>query len=152
MSKLILPTVKENLSKEEQDAIKDLIEKNPYVNDATVRILAEKFPIFTFEAIIRPMDNALVIHLKNLRPKLRNKKFFEYATIYFRDRIGQYSSLDSSFIGEPIKGSPLNSLDMIFTKYVPAVRKDYEFIKTHTFKIATSFNDLIISSLDANAN
>lgn len=126
--------------------------ENPIDTSGIPEIFSEEMTCFTFESVIRPLDNALVIHLKHLPPALRNPKFFEYATAYIRDRVGKFESMDSSFIGELDSANKLNSLDIIFTKYYPALMGDMEFIKRHTAQIGKKFNDLLVLELGEYAN
>lgn len=117
-------------------------------NETVVDLVSEDMTCFLFEAVIRPSDKALVLHLKHLPPKLRNGRFFSFASSFIRDRIGSFESLDASFIGEVDSANKLNSLDLIFTKYYPALMGDMEFIKQHTFKIGSELNDLLVSKLN----
>lgn len=142
---------------------RDLAEKGPlgidmtnykkWVKDGDVEkqefidIHSDQMKCFLFECIIRPLDNALVIHLKHLPPALRNPTFFEYATSFIRDRIGKYEALDSSFIGELDSVNKLNSLDLIFTKYYPAIRGDMKFIKQKTSEICNSLDETLAREL-----
>lgn len=110
-------------------------------------IYAAEMQCFKFEAVIRPNDNALVIHLKHLPPALRNGKFFDFATQFIRDRIGKFAALDASFIGELDSVNKLNSLDLIFTKYYPAIIGDMEYIKTHTARIGSELDSLLVREI-----
>lgn len=110
-------------------------------------IFSDQMTCFLFESVIRPKDQALVIHLKHLPPALRNPKFFEFATIFIRDRIGKFESLDVSFIGELDSVNKLNSLDLMFTKYYPALMGDMDFIKRHTAKIGKELDNLLCREL-----
>ena len=110
-------------------------------------LFADQMVCFLFEVVIRPMDNALVVHLKHLPPALRNGKFFEFATIFIRDRVGKFETLRSSFIGVVDSANKLNSLDIIFTKYYPALRGDMEFIKTHVAKVGAELDQLMVREL-----
>lgn len=121
--------------------------KNDVTKEDLVEIHSIKMTAFTFEAAIRPKDNGLVLHLKNLAPTLRNPKFFEYATMFIRDRIGKFGALDVSFIGELDSVNKLNSLDFMFKEYYPAKRNDMEFIKSHTTKIGKELDDQIVKDL-----
>jgi len=78
---------------------------------------------------------------------LRNAKFFDYATSFIRDKIGKFGSLDASFIGELDPANKLNSLDLMFTHYYPALRGDMEFIRSHTAKIGQQLDDQIVREL-----
>lgn len=112
-----------------------------------VDIYAEQMTCFLFESVIRPRDKGLVIHLKHLAPALRNAKFFEYATIFIRDKVGRFGSLHASFIGEVDSANKLNSLDLIFTEYYPAKLGDMGFIKRHTAKIGMELNNKLVQEL-----
>ena len=127
-------------------------ERDAEPQERTVALQSEQMVVFLFESVIRPSDKALVIHLKHLPIKLRNRKFFELATLFFRDRIGKFKTLDASFIGELDSVNKLNSLDLIFTDYYPAKLGDIEFIKSHTFKIGKEFNDLLMRELQVYAD
>lgn len=115
-------------------------------------IFSEQMTCFLFEAVIRPVDKALVIHLKHLPPALRNRKFFDFATEFIRDRIGNFSTLEASFIGEVDEANKLNSLDLMFTKYYPAIRGDMDFIKKHTSRIGHQLDELLVRELGEYAN
>lgn len=146
-----------------QDLRRELSEKGPFgldmkgyekwvkdgdtENQSVVDIHSDQMKCFLFECVIRPLDNALVIHLKHLPPALRNPKFFEYATSFIRDRIGKYESLDSSFIGELDSVNKLNSLDLIFTKYYPAMRGDMKFIKEKVSSICNLLDETLVREL-----
>lgn len=112
-----------------------------------VEIFSDQMTCFLFEAIIRPHDKGLVIHLKYLPPALRNPKFFDFATTYIRDRVGKFKSLDASFIGELDSANRLNSLDLMFTDYYPAKVGDMAFIKQHTSKIGKELDDILVREL-----
>jgi hypothetical protein len=134
---------------------KELLSKfssEKFVNEQIPELLSEEMTCFTFEAVIRPMDKALVIHLKHLPPALRNPKFFDFATEFIRDRIGKFRSLSASFIGELDAVNKLNSLDLMFTNYYPALMNDLIFIKTHSFKIGKELDDLLVRELGQYAN
>ena len=60
--------------------------------------------------------------------------------------------MDASFIGEVDKVNKLNSLDLIFTHYYPAIKNDMEFIKKHTAKIGYDLDQTIIRELGAAAS
>jgi len=126
--------------------------ENPIDTGGMPEIFAAEMTCFTFESVIRPMDNALVIHLKHLPPALRNPKFFDFATEFIRDRVGKFESLSASFIGEPDSANKLNSLDLMFTKYYPAIMGDMDFIKEHTANIGKKLNDLLVLELGQYAN
>lgn len=137
------------------DKEKDLLSKfssDKFVGEEIPEILSEAMNCFTFEAVIRPMDKALVIHLKHLPPALRNVKFFSFATEFIRDRIGKFESLNASFIGELDAANKLNSLDLMFTKYYPALMGDITFIKQHSFKVGKELDDLLVKELGEYAN
>ena len=70
-----------------------------------------------------------------------------FSTQYIRDRVGKFESLDASFIGEVDSENKLNSLDLMFTKYYPALMGDMEFIKRHTAKIGSELNQLLVQEL-----
>ena len=127
-------------------------QENPIDTNGMPEIFSEEMTCFTFESVIRPMDNALVIHLKHLPPALRNPKFFDFATEFIRDRVGKFESLNASFIGEVDAANKLNSLDLMFTKYHPALFGDMEFIKSHTLKIGKELDDLLVRELGQYAN
>ena len=110
-------------------------------------IYSAEMQCFKFESVIRPSDNALVIHLKHLPPALRNGKFFDFATEFIRDRIGKFEALDASFIGELDQVNKLNSLDLIFTKYYPAIIGDMEYIKSHTARIGSELDNLLVREI-----
>jgi hypothetical protein len=134
-----------------------LLEKFADKNSSDDKIVTPEFFIakmtcYQFESVIRPEDNALVIHLKHLAPALRNRKFFDYAAQFIRDRIGKFATMDASFIGEVDKVNKLNSLDLIFTQYYPARMHDMEFIKKHTAKIGYDLDQTIIRELGAAAS
>jgi hypothetical protein len=134
---------------------KELLEKfssKPLVTEQAPEILSEEMVCYIFEAVIRPMDKALVIHLKHLPPALRNVKFFNFAAEFIRDRIGKFESFNASFIGELDSVNKLNSLDLMFTKYYPALFGDMEFIKSHTLKIGKELDDLLVIELGQYAN
>lgn len=116
------------------------------IGDA-VDLFSEQMQCFIFEAVIRPADSGLVIHLKNLAPALRNPKFFDYARIFITDRIGKYGKLEVSFIGEIDSVNKLNSLDFMFEKYYPALRGDMDFIKRHTAKIGKELDDTLVREI-----
>jgi hypothetical protein len=153
-----LSSLKDNLNinggkitaKEKDQLLKFASDK--FVNEEVPEILSEEMVCFTFEAVIRPMDKALVIHLKHLPPALRNPKFFDFATEFIRDRIGKFESLNASFIGELDSVNKLNSLDLMFTKYFPALMGDIEFIKSHSFKIGKQLDELLVQELGQYAN
>ena len=129
---------------------KELMKKfteNPIDSNSAPELFSDQMTCFLFESVIRPMDNALVIHLKHLPPALRNPRFFDYATEFIRDRIGKFASLDASFIGELDSANKLNSLDLMFTKYYPALMGDMEFIKQHTAKVGKQLNDTLVREL-----
>ena len=109
--------------------------------------LSEQMTCYLFEAVIRPSDSALVIHLKHLAPALRNGKFFDFAAQFIRDRVGKFASMEASFIGVVDAHNRLNSLDLIFTQYYPALRGDMEFIKKHIAKIGADLNELLVKEL-----
>lgn len=137
------------------DKEKDLLSKfasDKFVNEEIPQILSEEMVCYVFEAVIRPMDKALVLHLKHLPPALRNTKFFSFATEFIRDRIGKFESLNASFIGELDSANKLNSLDLMFTKYFPALMGDIEFIKHHAFKVGKELDDLLVRELGQYAN
>ena len=115
-------------------------------------MFSEQMTCFLFESVIRPSDNALVIHLKHLPPALRNAKFFDFATAFIRDRVGKFESLNASFIGELDSANKLNSLDLMFTKYYPALMGDMNFIVAHTAKIGSDLDKLLVSELGEYAN
>ncbi len=136
----------------DEEELSRFIGKDPVSVDGAVEIASEQMRIFKFEAVIRPKDKALVLHLKHLPKKLRNAKFFEFATIFFKDKVGKYKTLDVSFIGELDSVNKLNSLDMIFTEYYPAKLGDMNFVKRHTFKIALDLDELIYKELGVYAD
>lgn len=115
-------------------------------------LFSKQMTCYLFEAVIRPSDNALVIHLKHLPRPLRNPKFFNFATEFIRDRIGKFESLNASFIGELDSVNKLNSLDLIFTKYYPAIMGDMNFIVSHTANIGSALDNLLTSELGDYAN
>jgi hypothetical protein len=131
----------------DRKAVEEFIEKDPIGTSAAVDIFHAQMKCFLFEAVIRPMDNALVIHLKHLPPALRNRKFFDYAARIIRDKIGGFESFHASFIGEVDSANKLNSLDLIFTKYYPALKGDMEFIKNHTAKIGYDLDEELVREL-----
>lgn len=135
------------LSEKDKDAFEKFTQ-NPIAQEDAVEIFSVPMTCFIFEAVIRPIDKGLVIHLKNLAPALRNPKFFEYATIFIRDRIGKFGSLDVSFIGEVDSVNKLNSLDLMFTKYYPAQIGDMDFIKSHCAKIGKELDDFLVRELN----
>ena len=135
------------ISEKEQEQLQGWMKGSLNTNDKCVDIYSIPMTAFIFEAVIRPRDNGLVIHLKNLAPTLRNPKFFDYATTFIRDRIGKFGTLDASFIGELDAVNKLNSLDLMFTQYYPALRGDMEFIKEHTAKIGKQLDDQIVHDL-----
>ena len=135
----------------DQELMKKFTE-NPIDSGGIPELFSEPMTCFVFESVIRPSDNALVIHLKHLPPALRNPKFFDFATTFIRDRVGKFESLNASFIGEFGPANKLNSLDLMFTKYYPALMGDMEFIKEHTAKIGKQLNDLLVSELGQHAN
>lgn len=139
------------ISERDQELMKKF-QENPIDSGGMPEIFSEEMTCFTFESVIRPMDNALVIHLKYLPPALRNPKFFDFATEYIRDRVGKFESLNASFIGEVDSANKLNSLDLMFTKYYPAIMNDMDFIKRHTAKIGSSLNQLLVEELGQYAN
>ena len=109
---------------------------------------------FTCEIAIRPSDNALVIHLKYLKPFLRHHVFFDEVTKYFRDNVGQFETLNSSYIGVLDSANKLYSLDLIFTQYFPALRGDMDWIERKVFALASDvdkdliekFGDTVVST------
>lgn len=135
------------LSEKECEELKKWTKNGLDAKDEFVDIYSVKMTAFIFEAVIRPKDNGLVIHLKNLAPTLRNPKFFDYATSFIRDKIGKFGTLDASFIGELDAVNKINSLDLMFTQYYPALRGDFEFIKEHTVKIGKLLDDQIVHDL-----
>lgn len=153
-----IKNVKENiningvkLTQRDQEAMSKWTEKGDVSQENLVDMFIVNMKCFTFESVIRPLDDALVIHLKHLPPALRNPKFFDFATGFIRDRIGKFKSLDASFIGELDPVNKLNSLDMIFTDYYPAKRGDMSFIKSHTVKIGKELDDLLVQEIGSNA-
>lgn len=141
-----------NLITERDKELMKKFTENPIDSSGMPEIFSEEMTCFTFESVIRPMDNALVIHLKHLPPALRNPKFFDFATEFIRDRVGKFESLNASFIGELDKANKLNSLDLMFTKYYPALMGDMEFVKRHTAQIGKKLNDLLVLELGQYAN
>lgn len=115
-------------------------------------LFSEEMTCFLFESVIRPSDKALVIHLKHLPPALRNPKFFDFATEFIRDRVGKFESLNASFIGELDSVNKLNSLDLMFTKYYPALMGDMNFVISHTAKIGKELDNLLVKELGEYAN
>lgn len=139
------------LSNKDKEAMEKWTSKGEVESQNLVDLFSENMKCFTFEAVIRPLDNALVIHLKHLAPALRNPKFFDYATEFIRDRVGKFKSLDASFIGELDAANRLNSLDIIFTGYYPADRGDMDFIKSHTARIGAALDKTLIEEIGSNA-
>ena len=139
------------LSNKDKEAMEKWTSKGEVESQNLVDLFSENMKCFTFEAVIRPLDNALVIHLKHLAPALRNPKFFDYATEFIRDRVGKFKSLDASFIGELDAANRLNSLDLIFTGYYPADRGDMDFIKSHTARIGASLDKTLMEEIGSNA-
>lgn len=125
----------------DQEQMKSWIGSNDSLDEKSVDIYSVPMECFLFETVIRPIDNGLVIHLKHLPPALRNPKFFEYATMFIRDRVGKFKTLKCSFIGELDSANKLNSLDLMFTDYFPATRGDFEFIKKHCTRIGKELDD-----------
>jgi len=140
-----------NITEKEKDLLSRFA-STKFVDEGVPQILSEEMVCFTFEAVIRPMDKALVLHLKHLPPALRNPKFFSFATEFIRDRIGKFESLNASFIGELDSANKLNSLDLMFTKYYPALMGDLQFIKAHSFKVGKELDDLLVRELGQYAN
>ena len=134
------------ISEREAEAVKNFA-SDKFVQEQVPELFSESMTCFLFEAVIRPLDKALVLHLKHLPPALRNVKFFDFATAFIRDRIGKYRSLNSSFIGEVDAANKLNSLDLMFTDYYPAKIGNMEFIKSHCVKIGKELDDLLIREL-----
>lgn len=141
-----------NITEREIELTKSFVKNGLDAKEDLAQIISEQMTCYLFEACIRPSDKALVLHLKHLPPKLRNGRFFDFATTFIRDRIGSYASLDASFVGEFDSVNKLNSLDLIFTKYYPATLGDMDFIKHHTFKIGKELNDLLVSELNEYVN
>ena len=135
------------LSEKEKRQMEEWTKGNLEVRDEFVDIHSVPMTAFIFEVVIRPKDNGLVIHLKNLAPTLRNPKFFDYATMFIRDRIGKFGTLDASFIGELDAVNKINSLDLMFTQYYPALLGDMEFIKSHTVSIGKKLDEQIVKDL-----
>jgi len=153
-----LKQIKENLNvnglgltKRDQEAMEKWTAKGDVGKENAVDTFSEPMKCFTFESVIRPLDNALVIHLKHLPPALRNAKFFDFATEFVRDRIGKFRSLDASFIGELDSANKLNSLDMIFTNYYPAQRGDMDYIRMHTVRIGKELDEILVREIGSNA-
>lgn len=97
------------MSERDRGIIEKFIEKDPVSTGAVVELFAAEMTCFLFEAVIRPMDNALVIHLKHLKPALRNRKFFDFASQIIRDKIGSFETMHASFIGEGREQQPDSS-------------------------------------------
>jgi hypothetical protein len=137
---------------ERDRALEKFSEENSSIDKIVLpEFFVAKMTCYQFESVIRPEDNALVIHLKHLAPALRNRKFFDYAAQFIRDRVGKFATMEASFIGEVDRANKLNSLDLIFTQYYPAIKSDMEFIKKHTAKIGYDLDQTIVRELGAAA-
>lgn len=134
------------ISNKDKELLESFSQKD-FSKEEIPEIFSDQMTCFLFESVIRPNDKALVIHLKHLPPALRNPKFFEFATIFIRDRVGKFESLDVSFIGELDSVNKLNSLDLMFTKYYPALMGDMDFIAKHTAKIGKELDTLLCREL-----
>lgn len=139
------------ITEREQEQLKKMAE-NPIDSGGVPELFSAKMTCFLFESVIRPLDDALVIHLKHLPPALRNPKFFDFATTFIRDRVGKFATLNASFIGELDSANKLNSLDLMFTKYYPALMGDMDYIKSHTARIGKELDDLLVHELGQYAN
>jgi hypothetical protein len=148
LSDLRLKAGQNKITERDQELMKKFTE-NPIDSNSMPELFSDQMTCFLFESVIRPLDNALVIHLKHLPPAFRNPRFFDFATEFIRDRIGKFESLNASFIGELDSANKLNSLDLMFTKYYPALMGDMDFIKQHTAKVGKQLNDLLVRELDA---
>ena len=127
--------------------IKDGFDSDNDNKEECVDLFSAQMVCYLFESVIRPMDQALVIHLKHLPPALRNPKFFDFATAFIRDRVGKFKSLRAVFTGEYGPENKFNSLDLMFVDYYPAKLGDMDFIKRHTAKIGKELNDTLTREL-----
>lgn len=139
------------MTERDKEAMQKWTSKGDAGVENPVDLYSENMKCFTFEVVIRPMDNALVIHLKHLAPALRNGKFFDFAAEFIRDRVGKFGTMDASFIGELDKVNKLNSLDLIFTHYYPAQRGDMAYVTSNSVKIGKALDDLLIKEIGSNA-
>jgi hypothetical protein len=95
---------------------------------------------FKFECLVRN-DKTVVLHLKGLTPRMRNKRDMDYLAKWFRDRVGGFKSYYADFIGEinrnDNKGAvKLNSIDIFISEYAPAMMHDESFIHRHFSNLA----------------
>ena len=135
------------ITERDREALRKFMSNGDTDTKDCVDLFSEPMQCFIFEAVIRPADNGLVLHLKNLAPALRNAKFFDYARIFITDRIGKYGKLEVSFIGEVDAVNKLNSLDFMFEQYYPALRGDMAFIKRHAAKIGKELDDYLVREI-----
>lgn len=118
---------------------------------ALTEFYRQNFDCFECEFVVRPNDNALVVHLKHLPPLLRKPVFFRCACTYWREKIGAFKGFEAYYTDKVDEANEIYSLDMIFTEYYPAIIGDIRFMERHVFKIASDLNYALISELQEHA-
>ena len=112
-----------------------------------VKFKNQGFDCYECEFAIRPLDKALVVHLKRLPPLLRSPVFFEYACDFWRKRIGAFKKFESYYTDKLDAANEVYSLDMVFVDYYPAMLGDMDYMQRHVFKVASDMNDEMVREL-----